>query len=183
MSAAGDFSNWVANSSFFTALRESGLPYPVVMSLHLSSIAVFGGMILMTDLRLLGLALKDMSVTDVVRQTRLWKRIGFVIMITCGILLAGAKLNTYYDNPYFQIKLVLLVLVGVHAIIFHRSVYANTEAIDRAPQIPGVAKRAAVLSLILWVGILSMGRWIAYFERPDEHPRSLKAVQLPSAPQ
>ncbi len=54
MSAVGQFSRWVAGTSFFTALRESGLPYPIVMSLHLTSIAVFGGLILMTDLRLLG---------------------------------------------------------------------------------------------------------------------------------
>jgi Family of unknown function (DUF6644) len=182
MSLAGQFSQWVTDTSFFTALRESALPYPIVMSLHLTSIAVFGGLILMTDLRLLGLALKDVSVTDMVRQTRPWKALGFVVMITCGILLAGSKLNTYYDNPYFEIKLSLLALVGVHAIVFHRSVYANTEAIDRAPAIPSVAKTAAVLSLVLWLGILSMGRWIAYYEQPNQFQHVAVPVQLPTAP-
>ena len=182
MSIAGDFARWVAGTNFFTALRESALPYPIVMSLHLTCIAIFGGLILITDLRLLGVALRDVSVTDVVRRTRPWKRLGFVIMITMGVLLAGSKLDTYYDNPYFLLKLTLLALVGVHAIIFHRSVYANTEAIDKAPRIPGAAKAAAVLSLVLWVGILSMGRWIAYYERPDQYPRATHPVELPPAP-
>jgi hypothetical protein len=161
----------IQDTDFFTALRESGLPYPIVLSTHLSSIAVFGGMILMTDLRILGLAMKGTSITDMVQQLRIWKRIGFVIMVTCGLLLGGAKLVNYYDNPYFQMKMSLLLLVGVHALVFRKSVYGNTEALDRAPVVPGVAKLAAILSLCLWIGIISCGRWIAYFERPEEHIR------------
>jgi hypothetical protein len=172
MTFAGDFARWVAGTGFFTALRESGLPYPVVMSLHLSSIAIFGGAILMTDLRLLGFALKSMPVSEVVAQTRIWKRIGFCVMITMGLLLGGAKLDTYYDNPYFQIKLTLLLLVGVHALIFRPRVYQRAAELDRAPTIPGVAKAAAWTSLILWVGILSMGRWIAYYEKPGSIPHA-----------
>jgi len=140
---------------------------------------VFGGMILVTDLRILGWALRDVPVSDIIRQTRIWKRIGFVIMVSCGILLAGAKLVSYYDNPYFQIKMTLLALVGVHAWVFHRSVYANPEALDRAPSVPRAAKLAAWLSMILWVGILSNGRWIAYFERPEDIPRRQTPVTAP----
>jgi len=183
MSLAGDFASAVANTQFFTALRESGLPYPIVMSTHLSSIAIFGGAILMTDLRILGFAMKSMSISEVYRQTRIWKRIGFCIMITMGLLLGGAKLDKYYDNPYFLIKMSLLCLVGVHALIFRPRVYKRAEEIDRAPSVPGVAKTAAWLSLILWVGILSMGRWIAYYERPGEIPRAPAWVtEQPSKP-
>ena len=166
--SVAEFCHWLQQSEFFTDLRESGLPYPIIMSTHLASIAVFGGMILLTDLRLLGWALRSATVTDVVQRFRVWKQVGFVIMVTCGLLLFGAKADNYYGNPYFQIKLSLLVLVGVHAIVFHRSVYGNTEAIDRAPVIPGVAKAAAYLSLALWLGIMSMGRWIAYYEVPGK---------------
>ena len=181
MSVFADFAQWVAGTDFFTALRESGLPYPIVMSTHLSSIAIFGGAILMTDLRILGFGMKSMTISEVYRQTRIWKRIGFCIMITMGVLLAGAKLDKYYDNPYFQIKLTLLLLVGVHALIFRPRVYKRTEEIDRARAVPGVAKAAAWLSIVLWVGILSMGRWIAYYERPGEIPRSSTPVSLPPA--
>src|SRR6266699_2718254 len=95
----------IQNTDFFTAIRESALVYPIIMSTHLSSIAVFGGLILMTDLRLMGWAMKSVLISDMVRQTRIWKQIGFVIMVTCGVLLAGSKLSDYYDNPYFQMKL------------------------------------------------------------------------------
>ena len=72
----------IQDTAFFTAMRESALVYPIVMSIHLGSIAVFGGLILMTDLRLLGWAMKSVSISDMIRQTRIWKRIGFVIMVT-----------------------------------------------------------------------------------------------------
>jgi hypothetical protein len=151
MSIAGDFANAFANMEFSTALRESGLPYPIVMSTHLSSIAIFGGAILMTDLRILGFAMKSMSTMEIYRQTRWWKRIGFCLMITMGILLAAASSTSIYDNPYFQIKLLLLCLVGV-ALIFCPRVYKRTEEFDKTQTVPGGAKAAA------WLPADSLGR-------------------------
>ena len=180
--SVGSIAQAIQDTGFFTSIRESGLPYPIIMSTHLSSIALFGGMILMTDLRILGLAMKDVTLTDVVRQLRPWKYLGFIIMVSMGIMLGGAKLGQYYDNPYFQLKMTLLFLVFVHAMVFRRSVYRNTEALDRAPAMPGVAKAAAVISLCLWVGILSCGRWIAYYERPEEHQRVPVSATLPNTP-
>jgi hypothetical protein len=58
----------------------------------------------------------------------------------------------------------LLTLVGVHALIFRKSVYNNTAALDRAPVIPTEAKVAACISLALWVGLISAGRLIGYYE-------------------
>jgi hypothetical protein len=155
---------WLQSREFATALRESALVYPVVMMLHLASIAIFGGMILMGDLRLLGLAMKDRPVSDVINAFRVWKRLGFVVMVTCGFLLLSAKAESYYPNPYYWLKMTLLVLVGVHALVFHRRVYGRLQDIDRAPRIPGIAKLAAGLSLVLWVGLVCAGRWIAYYE-------------------
>ena len=48
------FAQWIQFTGFFTALRGSAYVYPIVMSLHMVGIAFFGGMVLMTDLRLLG---------------------------------------------------------------------------------------------------------------------------------
>jgi len=161
-----EISQAIQDTEMFTAMRESALVYPIVMSTHLTSIAIFGGMILMTDLRILGLALKSVPIADIVRQTRLWKRIGFVIMVSCGILLAGSKLASYYNNPYFLLKMTLLAMVGVHALVFRKSVYRDPAKLDAMPAIPRSAKAAACLSLVLWTGILSAGRLIAYWEPP-----------------
>jgi hypothetical protein len=166
------FFHWLQSTDFATSIRESALVYPVIMTTHLASIALFGGMILMGDLRLLGIAMTGRPVADVVGCLRVWKRIGFVIMITMGFLLLAAKAELYYPNPYYWLKMTLLALVGVHALVFHRSVYGNLAAIDRAPRIPGIAKTAAAVSLVLWIGLVCAGRWIAYYEPPKDAPQS-----------
>ena len=165
---------WIQSIGFMTAIRESAMVYPVIMSTHLSCIAVFGGMILMTDMRLLGLALKKYTVTEVVANLRPWKRVGFVIMITMGLLLGGSEAEKYYHNPFFWTKMTLLTMVGVHALIFRPRVYNRTEEIDKAGVIPTRAKAAAVLSLVIWLGVLTFGRLIGYYE--GEKPQA-PAVQ------
>ncbi len=172
MSVVHQFSLAIQNTAYFTAVRESGLAYPIILSSHLATIAVFGGLILMTDLRLLGVAMTGIPASVVVARTRPWKHVGLLIMLTLGVHLGGAKLADYYDNPYFQLKLSLLVLVFVHAMIFRRSVYRNSAALDAPAGPPRAAKMAAIISLVLWTGILSCGRWIAYWDRPENQPQA-----------
>ena len=155
---------WVQNTETFTALRESALMYPIIMTGHLTGMGLFGGMIAMTDLRLLGWAMRDCTISEVVDQLRIWKRIGFVLVVGCGLALLCAKAEQYYHNPFYWTKMILLLLVGVHAMVFRRDVYNNAAALDKAPAIPSKAKLAAGLSLFLWIGILSMGRAIGYWD-------------------
>ncbi|HLK49461.1 MAG TPA: DUF6644 family protein [Bryobacteraceae bacterium] len=171
----------IQSIGFLTDIRESAMVYPVIMTTHLSCIALFGGMILMTDMRLLGFALKKYTVTEVVGGLRPWKRVGFCIMITMGLLLAGSEAEKYYHNPYFWVKMCLLLAVGVHALIFRPSVYNRTEEIDRAPALPARAKAAGALSLIIWCGVLTFGRLIGYYE--GEKPQAPNAqAQVIAAP-
>ena len=173
MSIAGT----IQSIGFLSEFRESALVYPIVMSTHLACIAVFGGMILMTDMRLLGLAMTDRSVTDVVNQFRIWKRIGFCIMVTMGALLASSEAEKYSPNPFFWGKMASLVLVAVHAIIFKPRVYDNTAAIDGEPNLPARAKWAGALSLIIWFSVMSNGRLIGYYEGPGSPGRPTAVVR------
>lgn len=157
---------WIQDTAPLTALRESALVYPIIMTGHLTGMALFGGMIAITDMRLLGWAMTDASITDLVEQLRVWKRIGFVLVVGCGAMLLGSKAELYYYNPFYWTKMALLALVGVHALAF-RSVYGNPAALDSAPKIPGKAKLAACLSLLIWVGLVAAGRSIAYWDVPD----------------
>jgi hypothetical protein len=163
-----EFFQWIQSTDFMTFIRESGLTYPVIMSTHLTCIAVFGGMIVITDLRLLGWALQGRPIADVINGLRWWKRLGFVVMVSMGIMLFGSKAGEYYPNPYFWVKMSFLALVGVHALIFRPSVYNHPEILDASPVIPTRAKVAGALSLILWTGVLCNGRLIGYYEPPQQ---------------
>jgi uncharacterized membrane protein len=166
--SALEFAQWIQMTDWATYLRSSAYTYPIVLSTHLTGIALFAGAILATDLRLLGAALRNQPVADVVDQLRWPKRIGFLIVATCGVLLASAKAEEYYYNVFFRIKLTLFVLVAIHALVFRGSVYNNAAALDQARRMPGKAKLAAALSLLLWISIACAGRGIGYIEPPLE---------------
>jgi len=154
----------IQSIGFLAAFSESVLAYPIVLSIHLACIALFGGMILATDLRLLGLTFKSLTITDVVTSLRPWKRVGGTIMIAMGLLLAASEAEKYALNPFFWTKMIILGLIGVHALIFRPIVYSKTEELDLALVIPTKAKVAAILSLVLWTTMFVMGRLIAYWD-------------------
>jgi hypothetical protein len=159
----------IQSIGFLSDFADSIWPYPIVLSTHLTCIALFGGMILMTNLRLLGLTFKGVTITEMVTGLRPWKRGGGVIMIATGLLLATCEAEKYAPNPYFWTKMVVLGLIGVHALIFRPIVYNQTEELDRSPVIPAKAKVAAILSLALWTTMFTMGRLIAYWEGYEHH--------------
>ena len=160
------FAQWVQSTGWATNIRGSWYVYPVILSLHMCAIAFFGAMILVTDLRLLGVVMRKRPVADVVNQLRVPKRVGFVLVATCGLLLASSKAEEYYYNSFFWTKMSLLALVAVHALVFRPRVYNRAAELDAAPRLPGQAKLAGVLSLVLWTCIFCAGRGIGYIEPP-----------------
>jgi hypothetical protein len=154
------FAHWLERREWAMDFAASVHAYPIVLAIHVSCIALFGGMILMTNLRLLGWALTDYSVSEVIGRLRVWKVAGFLIMAVCGILLAGSEAGKYYHNTYFWVKMSLLGLLGLHALVFRRGVYRNAARLDDSPA--RQAKVAAILSLILWTGVICAGRLIGY---------------------
>ena len=153
---------WLQNLEPFSDLRSSAYVYPVVLALHLSAISLFGAMIVATDLRLLGLALPESSIADVICRLRWPKRAGFLLAGLCGFLLFSSKAEEYYYNPFFRIKILLFALVGVHAVVFRNGVYGKLARPDPNTKPPVQTKLAACLSLFLWLAILCAGRAIGY---------------------
>lgn len=160
------FAQWVQQTGVATAVRELWLPYPIILSLHLTFIALAAGMILVTNLRLLGVLMRKRPVADVIDQLRWPKRIIFLCILTCGLLLASSKAEEYYYNAFFWTKMSLLGLIAVHGLVFRRGVYNNAAEFDRSGRIPGQAKLAAALSLVLWISVAIAGRGIGYIEPP-----------------
>ena len=157
---------WIESTNLSIAIREGGLPYPIIGGVHLLSIALFGGMLLATDLRLLGWVMRRRPFSDVWYQFRPWKRLGFVIVVVTGFLLAWAEPIRLYRSPSFWVKMSLFALVGVHALVFRAKVYGHPEKLDT--DITSQAKLAAALSLILWTGLVVSGRLIAFDASFDE---------------
>ena len=156
------FCLWLQSTALFTELRGSGIVYPTILSLHVLAIAMFGCMILVTDLRLLG-SMRKYPVTDILDKLRRPKQVGLALIVTCGLLLFGSKAEEYYYNSFFRMKMSILVLIAIHGAIFRAGVYRNGAALD-AGGLTGQAKLAGALSLVLWFGMVICGRGIGYVE-------------------
>jgi hypothetical protein len=155
------FAIWIQNLQLFAFIRVSDA-YAIVLTLHVVCISFCAAMILATDMRLLGWGMRSQSISDVLNQLRVPKRIGFIFVATCGILLLGSKAEEYYYNPFVRIKFTLLALVAVHALVFRASVYNKAADLDKLEILPGQAKLAAGLSLLLWLCIACAGRAVGY---------------------
>jgi hypothetical protein len=174
-----DFAIWLQNTGLMRALRESDHGYEILLSLHVSFIALFGASIALTNTRLLGWALTQDSIADVVDQLRWPKRVGFLCVATCGFLLFGMKAEEYYLNIFFRIKILLFLTIAVHAAVFRPRVYNTPAELEGTAGTPARAKIAALLAMLLWLGVVCAGRGIGYIHPP---PFSHHFTWLRSAP-
>ena len=165
------FCRWLESTPWSIALHESLWVYPIVESVHVLTLCLFLGTAVMLDLRLLGVTMRRVRVSEVARQLLPWTAMGFAVMVISGALLFYAIPVRTYLNIFFRIKVVMLILSGINVWVFHSTAYRKVAEWDLDPVTPRGAKVAAALSLMLWAGIVVAGRMIAYnwFDPPDIH--------------
>lgn len=156
------FCEWLASTSGSIALHESLFMYPLVESVHVLTLCLFVGMTMVLDLRLTGLALKKVPVGEVVERTQPWMFLGFAVMVVSGVLLFYAIPVRSYQNIFFRLKVVFLVIAGVNALMFHTGIFKTVSTWGRELQPPSRARMAGIASLVLWAGVIVTGRMIAY---------------------
>ena len=105
------------------ALRESLNAYPILLTSHVVSMCLFVGLIAFWDLRLVGMTLKKVPVSNIPRRLFPWAIAGFVISSITGLLLFYSQPMRFYGNFYFWFKNVLMFLAGVNALAFHLTTY------------------------------------------------------------
>ena len=103
-----------------------------------------------------------MPVSELAGRLLPWTRVGFVVMVVSGALLFYAIPVRSYNNVFFRLKLVLLVLAGLNAWLFHWGIYRRAKTWDLNAPPPRRARIAGALSLLLWAAIIFSGRMIAY---------------------
>jgi hypothetical protein len=153
---------WLASTRWSIDLHESLYMYPLVESTHVLSLTLFVGLTAMMDLRLLGLTLRAVPVSQVTTRLLPWIRIGFGVMFVTGVLLFYAIPVRNYQNIFFRVKMVLLVLAGINVWYFHTRTERTVAAWDLVARTPKAARVAAIASLVLWASIVVTGRMIAY---------------------
>ncbi len=143
------------------AMRESLYAFPVLLTIHLISLAMFAGLVLMMDLRLLGVGYRGTPFSEVQARLFPWQVVGMVVTALAGLLLFYAQPMRYFGKVLYWIKIALMVLAFVNALVFHFTTYRSVAKWDTAGP-PLGAKVAGGLSLALWAGVVAFGRLTAY---------------------
>jgi hypothetical protein len=140
-------------------MRDSTYAFAVVEIFHLLAFAVFGGAILMVNLRFLGIAFQSQSSSQIARELLPITGGGVVAMFLSGSLLFMGGPVRYYHNPAFRFKMLSFLVALIFHFTLQVKVARNSTEQDRTPTL---LKLGATLSLLLWLSVGLAGRAIGY---------------------
>lgn len=144
------------------AIAEHPWYFPAAEVVHVMAIALVVGSISLLDLRLVGLRARDIAVTRIARDVLNWTWVAFAVAVVTGLLMFISSAETYWENPFFRIKMVLIALAGLNMLLFHLGMFRSVHLWDDAASPPYGARIAGGLSLLFWIGVVTCGRWIGF---------------------
>ena len=157
-----DFISYFENSALADNIRENDVMFPLIESLHVVSICLVVGSIFAVDLRLLGLASTDRSVSRVMNGTLPLTWTAFAVAVASGSLLFISNATKYLGNDYFDAKMILICAAGLNMAMFHALTAKDLPRWENDTRLPLPARLAGGLSILLWVAVVACGRMIGF---------------------
>jgi hypothetical protein len=145
-------------TSVWISESESLLAYPLILFLHSVGMACSVGVAFVIALRLLGLASLVRVSSLRLLFTVFWGAF-FLNLVTGSLLFAAAATTTGYSPMYYS-KLGLIAIGLILSVPIRR--FVDGSASDEA--VPDRIKGAAAVSLVVWIGVITTGRLIAYIQ-------------------
>ena len=154
------FLTWCQDSWLGTAMRDVPWLWPSFEALHFIGLCVMFGALLVIDLRVLGLA-RRIPLESALKfvPIAIW---GFALNLLTGIAFFAGDPFRYWPNVGFRIKMILIVLAGINAIAFELMERRKLERLAPESDVEAQGKLIAGTSLMLWIGVIVLGRMIPY---------------------
>ncbi len=150
------------NSGVADSIRENDNLFPLIESIHVLAISLVVGSILAVDLRLLGFAWVTRPVSRVSGGILPLTWSAFVVAVLSGGLMLMSNATKYLANGYFVAKMILIALAGVNMLAFHLIGARDQPRWDNEIRLPLRARFAGGLSILLWIAVVTCGRWIGF---------------------
>jgi hypothetical protein len=162
MSALMELAQRIEDTPIGTALAESRYAFPIIEGVHLIVLSISVGLIFLTDLRLLGLVMRRVPVTDVLHHLRPYVLGGFAIVFVTGGLLFWAEAVAVVESPATPFKFAFMALAGLNAAYFEFVTARQSKLTENPAVLPRAARVAGLTSIALWILVIVFGRLIAY---------------------
>ncbi len=148
---------WCEASWLGQLVRTSTWLFPVIEATHLLGLSLLGGVVLVVDLRLLNVMLRDQAISTLGRGVHAWLNRGVALMLSTGFLLFMSEAVKCYHSPAFRVKMAALPIALAFTYFVRQPVVLRDEP-------PGEWRSRAVAagSIILWFTVAAAGRWIGF---------------------
>lgn len=137
----------------FAALGAHPWAYPMLEVVHIVGIALLLGNLVLLEMRVFGFA-GDLPVVSLARLSLAIAGLGFAVAAASGLLMFATQAEELLANRAFTAKMLLLMLAGCNAGWFH-----GRRSLQR---LDGGAKALMLVSTVIWLLVVTCGRWIAY---------------------
>jgi uncharacterized membrane protein SirB2 len=154
------FCDWLSNTSVSLTIQTVMWIIPAVQTVHILCVAIVMSCMAMLDFRLIGIAGRRQSVSQMVSRFVPWVWGALPVLLTSGLVLIIGEPARELLNPYFRAKMAMLATVTAITFIVQRKNKKNASYWEGRRV---AAACVGSLSLLLWVGIVTAGRWIAYY--------------------
>jgi Family of unknown function (DUF6644) len=155
-----DFFVWLESTWIAETVRTVPWVYPAVETAHYVGLALLVGGIMLIDLRLLGFA-KSLPIRSMIGLLP-WVWVGFVINVLSGSTMFIYGATNFATNPAFLLKMTFMVLAGINALIFTIAASRSGDQWIDSGSVPVFVRAVATVSLVLWLCVVTTGRWMAY---------------------
>jgi len=153
-----ELAKWSEATTLGVAIRNSQYAFPIIEYFHLAALAVIGGAVLIVDMRMLGLGLRETPVAQLAQDAHPWFVGSLIVMLVSGVSLYTSEATKCYASPAFWIKMIALVL----AVLFTFTVRRRISLADAVQVTPRTSKSVALVSVGLWFAVAWGGRWIGF---------------------
>ena len=132
--------------------------FAVVQMFHLAALAVLGGMVLVSDLRLLNVVMRDVPSEQVTASTDRFFDIALWVLLISGIFMSSAVALKLYYNEMFWAKMWALLAGALFVYLVRRPLLKG----DHDSISPWTMRSVAVASIFVWFTVAACGRWIGF---------------------
>jgi hypothetical protein len=152
----------VESSGLADWMRMNVKAMPIVEAIHVFTSAVVFGTILIVDLRLLSFPDTRRSFKLIEHELIRWTWAAFATSVVTGSMMFAANATTYYGNTAFRFKMLALLLAGVNMAVFELVTSRSVAQWDKNATPPRAARFAGAASILIWVSVLFLARWIGF---------------------
>ena len=164
---------WLDASLLADISKASAGVFAMVQTVHIASMVMLVGMILLGDLRMLNVLLPNVPSEIIIKNTTKWIFLALLFIVLSGVYEASAIAMKLAHNSFFFAKMAGLTMGVIFILSLRGAVYrrapglvypeGSSEVLPQSELVkPWVVKLVAITSLLIWFSVAACGRWIGF---------------------